>query len=66
MKLISLTLTGNNEALIGDAIQSVVGWVDQCLVIDTGVTDRSLEVARRVVNIKSILEQVRELVQNVE
>ena len=54
MKLISLTLTGNNEALIGDAIQSVVGWVDQCLVIDTGVTDRSLEVARRVAGDKYV------------
>jgi uncharacterized protein YicC (UPF0701 family) len=31
-----------------------------------GSKSADVEVARRVVNIKSILEQVRELVQNVE
>jgi tetratricopeptide (TPR) repeat protein len=48
MKLVSTTLTGNASALIGDALASVVAWVDVCLVIDTGVTDDSLAVARRV------------------
>jgi tetratricopeptide (TPR) repeat protein len=48
MKLVSTTLTGNSAALIGDALASVVAWVDTCLVIDTGVTDDSLAIARRV------------------
>lgn len=43
-----MTLTGNNEAVIGDALRSVVDWVDLCLVIDTGVTDGSLDVAAEV------------------
>jgi glycosyltransferase involved in cell wall biosynthesis len=48
MRLISTTLTGNGASLIGDALKSVVGWVDVCLVIDTGVTDDTLAVARAV------------------
>jgi len=54
MKLVSTTLTGNNAAVIGDAIRSVAGWVDLCLVIDTGVTDRSLEIAREVAGEKYV------------
>ena len=48
-RLISVTLTGNDAAIIGDALQSVVAWVDACLVIDTGVTDDTLAIARRIV-----------------
>ena len=48
MKLVSTTLTGNNAELIGDALRSVVDWVDACVVIDTGVTDDSLTIARSV------------------
>jgi tetratricopeptide (TPR) repeat protein len=48
MKLVSTTLTGNAAALIGDALKSVVGWVDVCLVIDTGVSDDTLTVARAI------------------
>jgi glycosyltransferase involved in cell wall biosynthesis len=48
MKLVSTTLTGNNAELIGDALRSVLDWVDVCLVIDTGVTDGSLQVAREL------------------
>ena len=46
MKLVSTTLTGSNRDLIGDAIRSVVDWVDVCLVIDTGATDDTLAIAR--------------------
>lgn len=59
MKIVSTTLTGNNAAVIGDAIRSVVGWVDLCLVIDTGVTDRSLEIAREVAGEKYVERQLR-------
>jgi tetratricopeptide (TPR) repeat protein len=46
--IISTTLTGNHEAIIGDALRSVVDWVDVCLVIDTGSTDGSLAIAREI------------------
>jgi len=48
VKLVSTTLTGNAAEIVGDALRSVVEWVDTCLVVDTGVTDATLEVAREV------------------
>lgn len=55
MRLVATTLTGNNADIIGDALRSVVAWVDTCLVIDTGVTDDSLEIARQVAGDKFVL-----------
>jgi hypothetical protein len=57
MKLVATTLTGNSEGVIGDALRSVVSWVDTCLVIDTGVTDRTLEVAREVAGEKLVVRK---------
>src|ERR1700722_19970112 len=54
MKLVSTTMTGNNEDVIGDAIASVVDWVDAVVVVDTRVTDRSLEIARGVAKEKYV------------
>src|SRR6185436_17229614 len=54
VKIASTTLTGNNAAIIADALSSVVQWVDICLVIDTGVTDETLEIARRVAGDKYV------------
>lgn len=54
MRLVSTTLTGNSADLIGDALRSVVDWVDACLVIDTGVTDESLAIARDVAKEKYV------------
>jgi tetratricopeptide (TPR) repeat protein len=59
MKLVSTTLTGNNADILGGALRSVVDWVDACLVIDTGVTDRSLEVAREAAGDKLVLRTFR-------
>jgi tetratricopeptide (TPR) repeat protein len=54
MKLVSVTMTGNNEETIGDAIASVAPWVDQVVVVDTGVTDRSLAIARDIAKEKYV------------
>ena len=53
--LVSTTLTGNNAAIIGEALASVVNWVDRCLVIDTGVTDDSLAIARAILRNPPVL-----------
>ncbi len=52
MKICSTTLTANHASLIADALRSVVEWVDICLVIDTGVTDETLAIAREVAGAK--------------
>lgn len=48
MKLFSVTLSSNRPEVIGDALRSVVDWVDKCLIVDLGITDSTLEVARSV------------------
>jgi glycosyltransferase involved in cell wall biosynthesis len=48
----STTLTGNSSAIIADALRSVVDWVDLCVVIDTGVTDDTLRIAREIAGAK--------------
>ncbi len=53
--IVSTTLAGNSRALIGDALSSVVDWVDVCLVIDTGITDDTLEIARQVAGDKVVI-----------
>ena len=55
IRIVSITLTGNNGDVIGDALQSVVDWVDVCLVIDTGVIDDSLKRAAEVAGDKLVL-----------
>lgn len=44
----STTLTANAEHTIADALRSVVDRVDLCVVIDTGATDRTLDIAGKV------------------
>lgn len=53
-KLVSVTLAGNNAAIIGDALRSVVDQVDLCLVVDTGALalDGTLDVAALVCGAK--------------
>ena len=46
MKIASVTLTGNNESIIADAITGVVDVVDLCIVVDTGSTDQSMQIAK--------------------
>ncbi len=50
-----ITLTGNNSDVISGALESVIDWVDVCLVIDTGVVDDSLERAAEVAGDKLVL-----------
>jgi tetratricopeptide (TPR) repeat protein len=57
VSIVSTTLTGNSEAIIGDALRSVVDWVDRLIVIDTGVTDTTLRIARDIAGEKLVLRQ---------
>jgi tetratricopeptide (TPR) repeat protein len=48
LKLVSTTLSGNAQDTIADALRSVVEHVDAAILIDTGITDRTVEIAREV------------------
>jgi hypothetical protein len=53
--IVSMTMTGSNRDIVADALRSVVDWVDWCLLIDTGIDDDTIEVARSVVGDKLIV-----------
>ncbi len=51
-KIVSVTIAHNRESTIAGALACVEPHVDECLVLDTGITDRTLEVARETVGPK--------------
>ena len=52
MRIATYTMTSNREDLIGDALRSVVDWVDFALIVDLGITDRTLNIAQEVLGDK--------------
>jgi len=56
-RIVTTTLTGGNREIIGDALRSVVDWVDWCLLIDTGVSDDTVEIAREIAGDKLIVRE---------
>ncbi len=57
MKIVVTLLCGNNQAIVGDAIQSVLNWVDELLLIDTGIKDQSIEIAQKLAGDKLRVEK---------
>lgn len=55
--IVTTTLTGNNRDIIADALRSAVDRVDYCLLIDTGITDDTLEIAHSVAGEKLVVRQ---------
>lgn len=50
--VVALTLSGNNQSIIEDALQSAVGWVDAVVLFDTGISDDTIDVASKAVGSK--------------
>lgn len=48
MKIISTTLTGSNESIIVDALNSVTDHVDHHLIIDTGAKDNTVSLVKGI------------------
>lgn len=42
-----VVMTNNEERMIEDCLRSVAEWADEVFVVDSGSTDRTLEIARR-------------------
>lgn len=47
-KIVATILSGNSEAIIADAVRSVIEWVDEILLIDTGITDGTVELVKEL------------------
>jgi tetratricopeptide (TPR) repeat protein len=48
MKICAVVCSNNSESIIRDCLESVIGWVDEVLIVDSGITDKTLEIAREV------------------
>ncbi len=57
-KIIATMLCGNNEHTVADAAWSVIAMVDCLLFIDTGSTDRSLEIVKAIAGSKLLIRQL--------
>lgn len=55
--IVSMTLSGNSRDVIADALRPVLDWVDWCLVIDTGISDDTLDIAREIAGEKLIVRE---------
>ncbi|MCA9132257.1 MAG: glycosyltransferase [Planctomycetales bacterium] len=56
-RIVATILSANNEAVIGDAIRSIVDWVDAIVLVDTGSSDRTCDIARQIAGDKLRLRQ---------
>ncbi len=54
MRICSVTLCGNSENDVGDAIKSIVDYVDLVCFINTGSTDNSSQIAREIAGDKFV------------
>jgi hypothetical protein len=55
--IVSMTMAGDSQEIIGDALRSVVDWVDWCLLVDTGISDDTLRIAREVAGDKLLVRE---------
>jgi len=47
-RIASVTISNNKDWIIGDALASVVSRVDVCVLVDTGISDKTIEIAKQV------------------
>jgi (heptosyl)LPS beta-1,4-glucosyltransferase len=45
--LSAVLIVKNEEEMIGDCLESLLGWVDEVVVLDSGSTDRTVELAKK-------------------
>jgi tetratricopeptide (TPR) repeat protein len=56
MKIVSVILSDNREAFIGDCIKSLPES-DLVLIVDSGITDKTLDIARELIGDKLVVRQ---------
>ncbi len=54
MKISAVIICGNEERRIGRCLDSLAGWIDEIVVVDSGSTDRTREIARSVAAVRLI------------
>lgn len=56
-KITTICLIKNEENWIWYALESIIDWVDQILIYDTGSTDRTVEIIKTIDNPKIVFEE---------
>jgi len=54
-RIVATILCGNNQAIVAECVRSVIDWVDVFLLIDTGITDDSVPIAREIAGDKLLV-----------
>ena len=48
MKIATVTVSSNREGIVREAFESVAAWVDVAVIVDLGITDGTLDIAKEV------------------
>lgn len=54
-RIVATMLCANNEAIVAESVRSVIDWVDAFVLIDTGITDDSVQIAREIAGDKLLV-----------
>ncbi len=54
-KIVATILSGNSESIIESALQSILNWVDEVCLIDTGIADNTVQRCRTIAREKLTL-----------
>ncbi len=46
MTVVATMLSGNSEKIVAEAVRSVAAWVDLFVLIDTGITDQTVQIVQ--------------------
>ncbi len=57
-RIIATIISDNRETVIGGAIQSIAGWVDHVVLVDTGITDGTRRVAESLLGERLSVESL--------
>lgn len=51
-KIVATMLSGNSEAIVAEAVESIIDWVDEFCLIDTGITDNTQSIVANIAGSK--------------
>ncbi len=54
-KIVATMMTGSNESIVGEAVQSALRFVDEVVLVDTGISDGTKEVVESIAKGKYVL-----------
>lgn len=56
--IMAITMSENSSEVIADALQSAVEWVDRIVLLNTGITDKTMNIAKKTAGSKLIIKNM--------